>query len=221
MKAQKTELNKTSTAAAVIVSLLATSAISFAEPPSKEIEDVIPKVEKEVKSIGNTQEPSVNTGDKPMSKANTKVATLTDDAQTKEQTISKMASETPDLSILEKALEATGLDAALNGQGPFTVFAPTNAAFEKLPEGTLEMLMKPENKEKLAAILKHHVIGASIESKDVKGTMSVDTLAGNKLSVVEESGGVNVGKSGRVRAADIKASNGMIHIIDAVALPSS
>ena len=221
MKTQIKEITKPSIAATVIASLLATSAISFAEPPSKDQIDVAPEVEKEIKSIGNTQEPSVNTGDKPLSKANTKVATLTDDAQTKEQTISKMASETPNLSILEKALQATGLDAALNGQGPFTVFAPTDEAFAKLPEGTLDMLMLPENKDKLAAILKHHVIGASIESKDVKGTMSVDTLAGNKLSVVEESGGVNVGKSGRVRAADIKASNGMIHIIDTVAIPSS
>ena len=106
----------------------------------------------------------------------------------------------------------------LKGKGPFTVFAPTDAAFAKLPEGTVASLLKPENKSKLVAILTHHVLAGAVSSKAVVGKkLSPKTVNGTSLSV---DGTMGVMVSGaKVIAADVKASNGIIHAIDKVLLP--
>jgi uncharacterized surface protein with fasciclin (FAS1) repeats len=126
-------------------------------------------------------------------------------------------------TTLAKALQAAGLVDALKGKGPFTVFAPTDEAFAKLPPGTLEALLKPENKEKLAAILKYHVIpGAVYADQAVKLDKSPNTLQGTPFSISVKDGQVAIGNSGgmaNVVATDIETSNGVIHVIDAVILP--
>jgi len=120
---------------------------------------------------------------------------------------------------LVAAVQAAGLGDALSAPGPFTVFAPTDEAFAKLPEGTLEDLLKPENREKLVAILTYHVVPGKVMSGDVVGKkLSVETLQGGELSVDAMSGGVMI-NGATVIAADIEASNGVIHVIDRVVLP--
>lgn len=126
-------------------------------------------------------------------------------------------------TTLAKALQAAGLVDALKGKGPFTVFAPTDEAFAKLPPGTLETLLKPENKEKLAAILKYHVVpGAVYADQAAKLDKSPNTLQGTPFSISVKDGQVAIGNSGgmaNVVATDIETSNGVIHVIDAVILP--
>jgi uncharacterized surface protein with fasciclin (FAS1) repeats len=123
-----------------------------------------------------------------------------------------------DVTTLVKAIQAAGLVDTLKGSGPFTVFAPTNAAFEKLPPGTLEDLLKPENKEKLKGILLYHVhSGAAVKAADVK-TMSLSTANGKSLDVKAEGGSVMINNA-RVIKTDVTASNGVIHLIDTVLLP--
>ncbi len=122
------------------------------------------------------------------------------------------------VTTLVKAIKAADLVQALKGDGPFTVFAPTNAAFDKLPSGTLDELLKPENKSKLQTILKHHVhSGDAVLSKDIE-TMSLSTLAGGPVAVTAKGGDVRIG-SAKVVKSDIVASNGIIHWIDTVILP--
>jgi uncharacterized surface protein with fasciclin (FAS1) repeats len=120
------------------------------------------------------------------------------------------------------AAEAAGLVGALQGEGPLTVFAPTDAAFAALPEGTVESLLLPENKDALAGILKLHVIAGKVMSKDLAGTTTVaDTLNGSVT--VDGTDGVKViaaGSTATVITADVKASNGIIHVIDTVLLPA-
>ncbi len=135
-----------------------------------------------------------------------------------------------DHTTLVAAVKAAGLVETLSGPGPFTVFAPTNAAFAKLPAGTVEMLLKPENKAKLTKILTCHVVAANAMSpaiakmiKDDKGTYAVKTvggctlqakMAGEKITLTDENGTVAT-----VTIADVKQSNGVIHVIDTVVLP--
>jgi uncharacterized surface protein with fasciclin (FAS1) repeats len=119
---------------------------------------------------------------------------------------------------LATALTAAGLVDTLKGAGPFTVFAPTDAAFAKLPEGTIAELLKPENKEKLTAILTYHVVSAKAMAKDVQGMSKVKTINGKELSLKVVDGKVMVGDA-TVTTADIEASNGVIHVIDTVLLP--
>jgi uncharacterized surface protein with fasciclin (FAS1) repeats len=116
-------------------------------------------------------------------------------------------------NTLVAAVKAAGLVDALKGDGPFTVFAPTDEAFKKLPEGTVETLLKPENKDKLAAILKYHVVSGKVMAGDVLKAMEVSTLEGSKAKIGLTINGANVVK------ADIGCSNGVIHVIDAVILP--
>lgn len=123
-------------------------------------------------------------------------------------------------TTLVAAVEAAGLSEALKGAGPFTVFAPTDDAFKKLPAGTVEDLLKPENKDKLAAILKYHVVASAIPSSAVTAATEVDTLEGTKLAVTPVDGGVKVGAA-TVITPDVAASNGVIHVIDTVLLPPS
>jgi len=120
---------------------------------------------------------------------------------------------------LAAALKAAGLVDTLKGKGPFTVFAPTDEAFAKLPAGTVETLLKPENKDKLVAILTYHVVSGKVMAADVK-TMKAKTVNGQSLDVVLRGGKVYVNKA-QVVTADVVASNGVIHLIDTVLLPSA
>nr|WP_322097116.1 fasciclin domain-containing protein [Pelagibius sp. Alg239-R121] len=128
------------------------------------------------------------------------------------------AVEAGQFKTLVAAVEAAELVETLKGDGPFTVFAPTDEAFAKLPEGTVEDLLKPENKDKLVAILTYHVVPGKIMSGDIAGkTAEVETVQGAKLAV-DAMDGVKV-DSAQVITADIETSNGVIHVIDTVVIP--
>lgn len=119
---------------------------------------------------------------------------------------------------LVAAVQASGLVETLKGKGPFTVFAPTDEAFAKLPAGTLESLLKPENKEKLKGILTYHVVPGKVMAKDVVGLKEAKTVNGQMLTITVKDGKVMVDKANVVKT-DVAASNGVIHVIDAVVLP--
>ena len=114
---------------------------------------------------------------------------------------------------LVAAVKAAGLVETLAGKGPFTVFAPTNEAFAKLPEGTVESLLKPENKDKLISILTYHVIPGKVMSKDIKPSQMVKTVNGQQVSIKLSYGKVSV-DGANVTATDVEADNGVIHVID-------
>lgn len=133
--------------------------------------------------------------------------------------IVELAGEQENLSTLVKAVEAAGLAETLSGEGPFTVFAPTNAAFEALPEGTLENLLKPENKEALTAILTYHVVPGAVKSTDLSDGQKAATVQGEEI-MVDLSDGVKINGATLV-TADVEAGNGVVHIIDQVILPPS
>jgi transforming growth factor-beta-induced protein len=120
-------------------------------------------------------------------------------------------------TTLVAAVKAAGLVETLKGDGPFTVFAPTDAAFEKLPEGTVESLLKPENKDKLIAVLTYHVVPGKVMAKDVVGLSKAKTVQGKEISITVGDG-VKVDNANVVKT-DIECSNGVIHVIDAVILP--
>jgi len=120
---------------------------------------------------------------------------------------------------LAAALKAAGLVDTLKGAGPFTVFAPTDEAFAKLPAGTVEELLKPENKAKLTAVLTYHVVPGKVMAADVK-TMKAKTVNGSELDVKVAGSTVMVDKATVVKT-DIPASNGVIHVIDTVLIPQS
>jgi uncharacterized surface protein with fasciclin (FAS1) repeats len=128
------------------------------------------------------------------------------------------AVETGQFKTLTTALKAAGLVEALKGKGPFTVFAPTEAAFAALPKGTLDSLLKPEGKEQLTAILKYHVVPGRVFSDAAAKGATVETLQGGKLTTRSDKGQVFV-NGARVISADVDASNGVIHVIDSVLLP--
>lgn len=119
---------------------------------------------------------------------------------------------------LVAAVKAGGLVEVLKGDGPFTVFAPTDEAFKKLPAGTVESPLKPENKEKLVEILKYHVVAGKVMAVDVVKLNSADTLASKNVTIKIVDGKVLVNAS-TVAKADIVCDNGVIHVIDAVLLP--
>lgn len=124
-----------------------------------------------------------------------------------------------DFNTLVAAVKAAGLVDTLKGDGPFTVFAPTDAAFAALPEGTVETLLKPENKDQLVAILTYHVVPGKVMSTDLQDDMMATTVQGGKISIDLDSG-VMINDAS-VAAADIAASNGVIHVIDKVILPTN
>lgn len=141
-----------------------------------------------------------------------------------------IAISSADHTTLVAAVKAADLVATLKGAGPFTVFAPTNAAFAKLPAGTVESLLKPENKAQLAKILTYHVISGNFDAaavvaaiKEGKGKVVLTTVSGGKLTASMDSGKVKLtdesGNSAFVTATDLKGSNGVIHVIDGVVLP--
>jgi len=119
---------------------------------------------------------------------------------------------------LAAALEAAGLVETLKGTGPFTVFAPTDAAFAKLPAGTVENLLKPENRDKLRAILTYHVVAGNVMAADVVKLKSAKTVQGSSVKIDASNGKVKV-DSANVVKTDIAASNGVIHVIDTVLMP--
>ena len=121
---------------------------------------------------------------------------------------------------LAAALNAAGLIDTLKGDGPFTVFAPTDEAFAKLPEGTVENLLKPENRDQLIAVLTYHVVAGKVEAADVVKLDQATTVNGADVTITVADSGVQVDNA-NVIATDIGASNGVIHVIDAVILPQS
>lgn len=150
-----------------------------------------------------------------------------------DKTISELVKGEENLSTLSTALEAAELVETLNGEGPFTVFAPANKAFENLPEGRLEELLKPENKEELAKILKYHVVAGEYLAADLTDGQMVETIEGtqikvssadyssDKMATTEEqpSSGLKVNNA-RILSADLEVKNGVVHIIDGVMMQS-
>lgn len=137
-------------------------------------------------------------------------------------TIVDIAVANPDFSTLVAAIQAAGLAETLAGPGPFTVFAPTNAAFAALPAGTLDSLLLPENKDQLAKILTYHVVSGKVMAADLPAAdagVATPTVAGLDLSVRIEADGSAKANDATITAADIEASNGVIHVIDTVLLP--
>jgi uncharacterized surface protein with fasciclin (FAS1) repeats len=134
-----------------------------------------------------------------------------------QKTIVGVAVGAGQFKTLVAALKAAGLVETLNGKGPFTVFAPTDEAFAKLPAGTVDNLLKPENKKKLVAILTYHVLAGKVMAADVK-TMNAKTVNGKELAIKVDAGKVTVNGANVVKT-DIPASNGVIHVIDAVLIP--
>jgi uncharacterized surface protein with fasciclin (FAS1) repeats len=135
------------------------------------------------------------------------------------KTVVDVAAGDDRFETLVQAVQAAGLAETLSGDGPFTVFAPTDDAFAELPEGTLESLLKPENKDRLTAILTYHVLPAKVMAGDIAGKeLAADTVNGAKLPVDATGDSVTVGGA-TVIAADVTASNGVIHVVDSVILP--
>jgi len=129
-----------------------------------------------------------------------------------------VAAENGSFKTLVAAVKAAGLVDTLKGAGPFTVFAPTDEAFAKLPAGTLDNLLKPENKDQLVAILTYHVVPGKVSAKDVVKLDSAKTVQGQSIAIVVDGDKVAVDKATVVKT-DVDASNGIIHVIDAVILP--
>jgi uncharacterized surface protein with fasciclin (FAS1) repeats len=125
---------------------------------------------------------------------------------------------TGQFKTLAAALDGAGLVSILKGPGPFTVFAPTDAAFAKLPAGTVEDLLRPENKARLAAILTYHVVPGRVTAAEVARLEEAETVNGETVEVRADGGGVMINDA-RVTAADVAASNGVIHVIDTVIMP--
>ena len=136
------------------------------------------------------------------------------------ETIVDIAATNDSFETLVAALKAADLVDTLQGEGPFTVFAPTDEAFDALPEGTVESLLEPENKEKLQSILTYHVVPGAIMSSDITGMTMAETVEGSEIEIDPTAGGVMVGEA-TVTQADIAASNGVIHVIDSVLIPGT
>ena len=141
-------------------------------------------------------------------------------AQAAEKNIVETAVAAGSFTTLAKALQAAGLVDTLAGKGPFTVFAPTDEAFAKLPEGTIEELLKPENKAKLQAILTYHVVPGKVMASQVVGLKSAKTVNGESVTIAVMDGGVMIDNAHVVKT-DIATSNGVIHVIDTVLLPAA
>lgn len=144
---------------------------------------------------------------------------------TPDKTIVQNAVLAPSVTTLVKAVQAAGLDGTLSGPGPFTVFAPTNAAFDKLPNGALAGLMKPESKDNLKGVLTYHVIAGRLLAQDLKDGQQLTTVNGQKITVSVKDGKVMIsnGKDApvSVQTPDVVSSNGVTHVIDGVLLPSA
>jgi uncharacterized surface protein with fasciclin (FAS1) repeats len=135
-----------------------------------------------------------------------------------DETIVDVAAGNSDFSTLVSLVQLAGLQDDLAGDGPFTVFAPNNAAFQKLPAETVDMLRMPQNREQLAALLQYHVVDGETMSSDLSGEMTVSTLSGDELRIDAANTPATVNEA-VVLTTDILASNGVIHVIDTVLLP--
>ncbi len=137
-----------------------------------------------------------------------------------DKTVVENAAANESFKTLVAAVKAAGLAETLSGPGPFTVFAPTDEAFAKLPAGTLESLLKPENKSKLVEILTYHVVPGNVKAKDVVGLKDAKTVNGKNVTITVKEGTVFV-DGAKVVKTDITSKNGVIHVIDAVILPKN
>ena len=144
---------------------------------------------------------------------------IADDKKTEKQDIVGIAAGNESFSTLVAAVKAAGLVDTLKGKGPFTVFAPTNEAFAKLPKGTVESLLKPENKDKLVAILTYHVVAGNVKAADVVKLDKAKTVQGEEVMIEVKDGNVMLNGKSKVVKTDIEATNGVIHVIDTVILP--
>tara|TARA_R110002049_G_scaffold27321_4_gene94466 strand:+ start:4006 stop:4494 length:489 start_codon:yes stop_codon:yes gene_type:complete len=142
----------------------------------------------------------------------------TADCGTCDKTVVEVAVKTDGFKTLVAAVTAADLAETLSGDGPFTVFAPTDEAFGKLPDGTLEELLKPENKDKLVSILKYHVVAGKVMAKDVVKLEEAKTVQGSMVQIKVSDGTVMLDKA-KVIKTDIPCKNGVIHVIDKVILP--
>lgn len=133
-------------------------------------------------------------------------------------TVVDIAVGSADHTTLVAAVKAAGLVETLSGAGPFTVFAPTNAAFSALPAGTVDNLLKPENKADLTAVLTYHVVPGALKAADLKDGQKLKTVNGAELTVTIKDGKVMI-DGANVTAADLTAGNGVVHVLDAVVLP--
>ncbi len=163
-----------------------------------------------------------NTKDaKPAAQSQSQTSDTSDMKETKN--IVEIASADSQFSTLVTAVKAAGLVETLSGEGPFTVFAPTNDAFAKLPAGTLDSLLKPENVEQLKSILTYHVVASKAMSSDLSDGQTITTVQGGTLTVKINGSDVTLtdakGNVSKVVKTDIPASNGVIHVIDTVVLP--
>ncbi len=144
-------------------------------------------------------------------------------AMTADKTIVENAAAAPSVSTLVSAVKAAGLAEALGGEGPYTVLAPTNAAFDKLPKGALAGLLKPESQAKLQGVLKYHVIASRLLAADFRDGQELTTLNGAKLKISAQGGKVTISNGTdapvTVQIADVISKNGVTHVIDGVLLP--
>lgn len=145
-------------------------------------------------------------------------------AQATNKDLAASAAISPDFSTLDKALQAAGLDSKAKDKGPYTVFAPTNAAFAKLPAGTVTTLLEPANKQKLSTILTYHVVAGNYPAAALTDGQKLKTVEGEMLTVKKQGDKVMImdakGGSATVEKADIMATNGIVHAIDTVLMPS-
>ena len=142
---------------------------------------------------------------------------MTDEAAT--MNIVETAQATPDLSTLVEAVVAADLVETLSGEGPFTVFAPTNEAVAKLPPAELQRLLKPANRDELAKILTYHVVSGDVMAADLSNGQKVKTVEGQEITVTIDGDTVKLNDTATVVQADIETSNGTVHVIDGVLLP--
>jgi len=155
--------------------------------------------------------------------ATTAAPATTAAAATTNKTCVEIAASNPDFSTVVTAVNAAGLGETLSGTGPFTIFAPTNEAFAKLPAGTVQTLIQPASKDALTKILTYHVVSGEVMAKDVKPG-AVTTVEGGTFTVATTGGKVTItdakGGTANVTATDIQCSNGVIHVIDTVLMPA-
>lgn len=168
---------------------------------------------------------TVNRSDDNSKKENTNQSQQSNQAaQQQSGNIVELATKTPSLSTLVTAVKAASLVETLQGTGPYTVFAPTNAAFETLPAGTLDSLLMPENVNQLQSILTYHVVQGKVLASDLKDGQEITTVQGGKVTVSIMEGKVYLtdakGNKVMVESADVNADNGVAHIINGVLLPS-
>ncbi|MBC7651542.1 MAG: fasciclin domain-containing protein [Deinococcales bacterium] len=140
------------------------------------------------------------------------------EAKVETKDVVDIAIGSPDHTTLVAAVTAAGLVETLKGAGPFTIFAPSNAAFAALPAGTVDGLLKPESKAALSNILTYHVVAGAVKAADLKDGQKITTLQGEELTVTIKEGKVMI-NGANVTAADLKGSNGVVHVIDAVLMP--